>query len=448
MSKILPTIGPATESHKNIEKILRFSNVVRINGAHNTFAWHKKISNRIKKSKGAKILLDLPGIKPRTNNKKNHHITKNQEIIFYYKNCKIKKFLKIKISTPIPKFPKETKNFSVNDGKYFFKIKKTFKNFIIAKSTSSFVLKKKKGINFPNSVYDESIQKKIYLSFLKKTKGIKFDAVGLSYVQNANLISHIRKFNKNLIIVSKIENIKGLQNIDLISKKSDVIMIDRGDLSAEIGEHKLFSALQKISKIVKNNGKPLIIATENLESMVSGVDITHPTKSEIVSIAHSNNLLADRIMLSDETATSKNWMNIIKWLESFLKKINKKTIKRKSENDFFWKVIRGIKNTPIVIFTKKGYALEKIETNNDVTNLTVFTDSERVKSFCSFKSNTTCISIKNFTKSKTSKFIYDNIKKNKKIVFANKNKAVLIYVAYPRKNSRANTFSIVSEKDF
>ena len=67
---MLPTIGPVTESIKNINKVLKFSNLVRINGAHNTLLWHKKISNRIKKNKESKILLDLPGIKPRTNNKK------------------------------------------------------------------------------------------------------------------------------------------------------------------------------------------------------------------------------------------------------------------------------------------------------------------------------------------------------------------------------------------
>ena len=101
-----------------------------------------------------------------------------------------------------------------------------------------------------------------------------------------------------------------------------------------------------------------------------------------------------------------------------------------------------------MIFTKKGYALEKINETNDRTDLTVFTDSKKVKSFCGFKSNTVCILIKKFTKSKSSNFIYKSIKKYKKIIFAKKNKAALIYVAYPRRNSRANTFSIISEKDF
>lgn len=448
MSKILPTIGPITESHKSINRILKFSNLVRINGAHNTLSWHKKISKRIKKNKGSEILLDLPGIKPRTNNDKNYLIKKNQKVVFFYKKCEIKKILKINITAPLPKISKRIKNFSVDDGKYFFRVKKITKNFVLGKSMGNFELEKKKGINFSNSFYDEQIQKKMYLSFLRKAKGIKFDAIGLSYVQSGDLINHIRKFNKELVIVSKIENIKGLKNIDQISKKSDVIMVDRGDLSAEIGEHKLFSAVRKISKTVKKNGKPLIIATENLESMIFRKGLTNPTKSEIISLAYSNNLLADRIMLSAETAISRNWINIIKWLDGFLKKINKGYIERKNENDIFWKAVREIRSIPIVIFTKKGYALEKINETNDLTDLTVFTDSKKVKSFCGFKSNTACILIKKFAKSKNSKFIYNSIKKYKKIIFSKKDKAVLIYVSYPRRNSRANTFSIISENDF
>jgi len=90
MSKILPTIGPITESRKSISRILKFSNLVRINGAHNTLSWHKKISKRIKKNKGSEILLDLPGVKPRTNNDKKYLIKKNQKVVFFYKKCKIK----------------------------------------------------------------------------------------------------------------------------------------------------------------------------------------------------------------------------------------------------------------------------------------------------------------------------------------------------------------------
>ena len=71
------------------------------------------------------------------------------------------------------------------------------------------------------------------------------------------------------------------------------------------------------SLATKKNGKSLIIATENLESMI---DNSFPTKSEIISLAFSKELEADKIMLSDETATSSNWKKTVKWLANFLKK--------------------------------------------------------------------------------------------------------------------------------
>ena len=170
MSKILPTIGPATESKKNINKILKYSNLVRINGAHNTLEWHKRISNLIKKKSDTKILLDLPGVKPRTNNIKIHKIKKNQQVVFFHKKCKIKKILKIETAAGFPKISKKAKNFSLCDGKYIFKIKKMGKNFIVATSTENFDLDLKKGINLPHSVYNEKNTKKFIFVFFKKNK--------------------------------------------------------------------------------------------------------------------------------------------------------------------------------------------------------------------------------------------------------------------------------------
>ena len=102
--------------------------------------------------------------------------------------------------------------------------------------------------------------------------------------------------------MSKIENSLGLQNVEKISKSSDIIMIDRGDLAAEIGNEKLYDAIVSISQASKKFGKSLIMATENLDPMMTRKS---PTKSEIVSLGFSLSINADKIMLSDETATSK-----------------------------------------------------------------------------------------------------------------------------------------------
>ena len=127
-------------------------------------------------------------------------------------------------------------------------------------------------------------KKKYYFNFLKKYKNVKFDAIGISFVQSSSIVKAIKKSYPNKIIISKLENLKGLRNLKEIINLSDVIMIDRGDLAAEIGDEHLFNAIKKISYETKKNGKSLIIATENLESMI---DNSFPTKSEIISLAFS-----------------------------------------------------------------------------------------------------------------------------------------------------------------
>ena len=125
----------------------------------------------------------------------------------------------------------------------------------------------KKGLNIPYSIYDDNSQIKIYENYIKKISEKKLDAVGLSFIQNKKAIIKLKKKFKNLLLVSKVENTQGLNNVEEICKYSDAIMIDRGDLAAEIGDKNLYSAILKISDIIKKFGKPLIMATENLESM-------------------------------------------------------------------------------------------------------------------------------------------------------------------------------------
>jgi len=396
--------------------------------------------------------LDIPGIKPRTNNKLDVNIKKNEIIIFYYNSNflikkKFSKLKKVQITNPLPKISKKSTSFSISDGQFNFKLIEYGKNYIIGKSIEEFILKPKKGLNIPLSEYDENLQKKIYLKFLKNFKSVKFDAIGLSFIQNESILKFIKKKYPNYIIVSKIENSIGLNNVYQITMNSDVIMIDRGDLSAEIGEKNLYQAIINISKISKDNGKPLIMATENLDSMMLRKS---PTKSEIISLGHSLSLKADKIMLSDETATSDNWYMIMEWLNNFILNFEKKEISAnpKKNNQILWQILDNIIDLPIVIFSKKGFALEQLAKIRDNIDLTVFTDSSKVSTLCNFRTNTNIFHIDNFDKSHLSKHIYKNVKKNKEIIFKNNNQALLIYVAYPRKNSRANTISIITIEDF
>ena len=439
MTKILATVGPIS-SGRNLKKILQKSDLIRFNMSHNSIQWHRKNINQIKKiDKNKLILLDIPGIKPRTSNKKNIEIKKN-EVIKFSKN----KFIKgvINLSNNIPKIKNKIKYFSISDGSYQFKFINYKKNILVGKSMQNFTLGSNKGLNVPFSIYNNTLQEKKYLFFLKKIKNLNFDCIGLSFIQSAKIIHTLRKKYPNKIFISKIENYLGFRNRKEIIKSSDAIMIDRGDLAAEVGISNLYDYVETIIDEAKKYGKPIIIATENLNSLIQE---NLPSKSDVTNIDYYiSNKKVDYIMLSDETATSKNWNNTINWLSKYLK-IKKDKIEN-VKNLTIEEIIKNLKNQTLVIFSKKGYFYKKIATLG-IKNLIIFTQNELLRKKLLLHENCNTIFVK-FPKKYLYKFLFENIKKNKNLIFKNNKFAYLINVIFPRKNSRANSISIIEKNDF
>ena len=441
--KILPTIGPITQDTSKLKTIFKYSKIVRLNASHNEISWHKNIITKIKKlNKDIDILLDIPGIKPRTDNKKTIFVKKNQIIKFIYKNTT--KSNCISTTKPLPKSNKKNKFFSVDDGKLIFKIIKSSKNLLIGKALDNYQIHPKKGINIPLSVYNNDEQKKNYLKYLNYFKKSNFNLVGLSFVQNYKLIVFLKKKYPHLLFVSKIENSEGLKNAENICKYSDIVMIDRGDLSAEIGGDKLFDSILKISFFAKKFGKPLIMATENLENLGKNIS---PSKNDIISLGFSSQVNSDIIMLSEETAVEKSWKKTIDWLDKFIKKQKKIKIKNTDKN-IFWKTVDLVRNNVLVVFTKKGFMFDKIFKHNIKNDVIIFTDTQKTKSIAKFYKNARCIMTNKFNNNNISKFYYENIKKNKKIIFKNNKNAFLITISFPKKGSVANTLSFINRDDF
>ena len=451
MIKIIPTVGPATNDVTSLKFLSKYSDVFRLNASHNTISWHKSVVQKINNlKKNIKILIDIPGIKPRTNNIQDLNIKKGSLVLFYYQkkpNLKNLHTINIPLSNPIPqKNVSNKKNtLSLDDGKFFFKILNLKKNYILAFAEQTFILKTNKGLNIPNSIYDNNLQEKKYLSFLKKLNQIKFDAVGLSFIQNHNLILKLKKKYPEKLLVSKIENYEGIKNALSICKNSDVIMIDRGDLAAEIGNNNLFDAILKVSEICKSLNKPLMIATENLESMLNK---KIPTKSEVFTLGYYRQINVDSIMLSEETALSDNWKDIINWIYKFYnskENLNRNNVKYE---ETFWNLLSKDLKLPIVIFTKRGKSIHNLESLSYINEINVFTESNKIKTLCEFKKNINVFLTKKFDNKNLLKFIRENIKKNKKNIFKNSKQVIVIFISYPRKKTLANTMMLVNKKDF
>ena len=312
---------------------------------------------------------------------------------------------------------------------------------LIGISLQDFVLLPKKGLNIPYSIYDDNFQSKVYKKFIKKIFKVKFDCIGLSFVQNSKIIRTLKKQNKSKIFISKIENYLGYQNRKKIIEESDAIMIDRGDLAAEIGNDKLTEFSSNIIKDCKKIGKPIIIATENLNSLISNLT---PSKSDILNLDYFISKKVDYIMLSDETATSENWKNTLNWLKRYINlKINRNP---KSELKDISETISTLTNHVLIIFSKKGFFYNNYSSNN-YANLYLFTENKNLSKVANLKSNVKSFFTR-FPKKNLDKFFYFNIKKNIKVIFKNTDKALIVNVSFPRKNSRANTIIFVNKKDF
>ena len=219
-------------------------------------------------------------------------------------------------------------------------------------------------------------------------------------------------------------------------------MIDRGDLAAEVGNEKLTEYAENIIKDCKFQGKPIIIATENLNSLINNPT---PSKSDILNLDYYISKKVDFIMLSEETATSSNWRNTLSWLNKYLHSRKKEKLKITKPIEIS-EILKKLDSHVLVIFSKKGFFLEKFR-GEKFSKLILFTENKYLAKSINLKENISSFYAK-FPKTNIDKFLYKNIKSKKDIIFKNEKIAFLINVTFPRKNSRVNTFTILSSKDF
>lgn len=450
MMNILVTIGPASESKGSLREFAKKTNLFRLNGSHGCFEWHQKAVASIREvCPNAFILMDIPGIKPRTANMEDIKIHKGQDVAFGEANF-TEKYLQVGLTKSLPDHGKTITDFSVNDGQFIFDLIEYGPGYVVGRSRSDFTLLPKKGINLPGSVYNEHKQFKIYENFINEVIDLDVDALGLSFVQTGKLVTKVREISSKLVLISKIENSEGLRNCTDIIKHSDAIMIDRGDLAAEIGLVDLYQATETIAAETKVQGKPLIMATENLETMVTR---EVPSKSEVISIAHSASIGVDCIMLSEETATATNGLKIVSWLKQFLDKPlvplnNKSTRILDRKFSTLWKSISHFDPMPILIMTKSGHAIFDYFSIKPRGELLIITDNNKIKKIAQIFANKITIIPTKVSGNVPIEIIWEVIDRNKENLFETHDQIAAVYVSKYVKSPRANCITIFDRHDF
>lgn len=311
-TKIIATIGPATESEAQLTKLLKAGlNVVRMNFSHGDFAEHqqKVINGRIASKKTGipvAFLQDLAGPKIRLGEFDNESgrvtIKKGKIITITTKNVKGDETL---VSVNYKKFAQEIEvghRVMVDDGKKELKVIKIKGSEVICKVIVGGELKGRRGVNLPDtdvSISSLTSKDKKDLEFGLKNK---VDFFALSFVRQPSDIKELRtildKRGSTADIIAKIETPQAVKNIDEIIKLADGIMVARGDLAIEVPAEEVPLIQKNIIKKCNIAGKPVITATQMLESMIN---TPVPTRAEVSDIANAILDGTDAIMLSEET---------------------------------------------------------------------------------------------------------------------------------------------------
>lgn len=325
-TKIVCTIGPASCSKAVLESLIKNGmTVARLNGSHNCLEWHRKVIKLIRSiDRNIGILFDLPGRKIRVKNDGNlYSFAKGEQVVFTArKNCNSKSKVSLNYSG-LYKIVKEKDTLLADDGALSFKVAKIKGHDVVCRAQKTGILKSGKGLNTPRIKINTPFVTKTDHQMIKFAIKNKIDWIGVSFVEDG---SHIRKVkrilgNSPVRIISKVENQSALDNIDGILKESWGIMIDRGDLGAEIGIEHIGLMQKDIIAKASIWGKPVIVATEMLHSMVHN---SHPTKAEVVDISNSILDGASAIMLSAETAVGKHPLATLKLMKKVAAETEKK----------------------------------------------------------------------------------------------------------------------------
>ena len=333
-TKIVCTIGPATESVETLKELLnRGMNVMRLNFSHGDYEEH---GTRIKNFRQAMsetgirggLLLDTKGPEIRTmtlEDGKDVSIKAGQKFTFTTDQSVVGNSERVAVT--YENFAKDLKvgdMVLVDDGLIELDVIEIKGNEVICIAKNNGDLGQKKGINLPNVSVNLPALSPKDIEDLKFGCQNNIDFVAASFIRKADDVRQVRKVLKEnggerIQIISKIESQEGLDNFDEILAESDGIMVARGDLGVEIPVEEVPCAQKMMIRKCNRAGKPVITATQMLDSMIKN---PRPTRAEANDVANAILDGTDAIMLSGETAKGKYPLAAVDVMNKIAKKVD------------------------------------------------------------------------------------------------------------------------------
>lgn len=334
-TKIVATIGPASHTEETIEELVRVGvDVFRINCAHASHDSIRRMVRRIRKvskrlDAAVGILADLQGPKIRVGK------LKNAEPIYLKRGMKLvidctpgvvgeaKNDGSALIGTGYERLAKDVtagERVLLDDGNLEVKVTAVDGPRITTKVVYGGVLIQSKGINLPGTRVSASCLSKKDLADLTVAIEAEVDFVALSFVREASdveeLRRHIQRRKGDVHIIAKVERPEAVKNLPAILEATDAIMVARGDMGVEIGPEAVPQVQKRIIELCNQARKPVITATQMLETMISN---PRPTRAEASDVANAIYDGTSAVMLSGETASGKYPVRTVRTMEKIVR---------------------------------------------------------------------------------------------------------------------------------
>ncbi|MBL4668670.1 MAG: pyruvate kinase [Flavobacteriales bacterium] len=403
-TKIVATIGPATESKEMLSKIINTGvNVCRINFSHGSHKDHEKVINNIRginKEQGlfTAILADLQGPKIRVGKIKDNGVKliNGNELVITTTEC-IGDSSKVYIS--YQNFPKDVSAgefILLDDGKLKLEIKSSNNNDeVITIVRHGGILSSNKGVNLPNTKISLPCLTPKDLVDLEFALKMNIAWIGLSFVRGADDIIELKNIinnaKSNAKVIAKIEKPEAIKDIDEIINVTDAIMVARGDLGVEIPFQEVPLVQKMIVKKSMKASKPVIIATQMMESMIDNIT---PSRAEVNDVANAVMDGADAVMLSGETSVGNFPVEVIDAMDKIIKDVetddslyhheippNEDNLDRYITDSVCYnscRLAQRVNAKGIVTMTFSGYTAFKISGFRPEAGIFVFTGNEEI----------------------------------------------------------------------
>jgi len=334
-TKIICTIGPASKEENILRGLITGGmDIARINTSHCDSEEVMEIVEKIRRvsqefKRNTAIILDLQGPKIRVSDLKNKiRLERKQKVIFTVANnydsshSGINNIIKVTYDKFIEDIKKGSRIF-IDDGLIECKVLDINipKKSAVCEVITGGLLNSHKGINIPGvPISADSVTKKD-LEFLNLGLKLEVDFIAQSFVRNSYDIEKIKRVisgkKSHAMVIAKIEKLEAVENFDSILNSADAVMVARGDLGIEMDPEEIPHIQKRIIKKANISGKPVITATQMLDSMMRN---PRPTRAEVSDVANAIIDGSDSVMLSGETAVGKYPLESLKMMVKIINK--------------------------------------------------------------------------------------------------------------------------------